>query len=54
MIVDLDIFMKPRSVKQVDVDSNEINIADCRQEGKIWCNLHLAKSYPNPFKLSKL
>ena len=32
--------MNPNDTKRVDVDSFEIKLADCRQEGQIWCNPH--------------
>ena len=40
-IVDFCIFFKTSSVKSVDVDFLENQLVDCRQEGQIWCNLHL-------------
>ena len=40
--------MKPRSVQCVDVDSYEIELVDCRQEGQIWCNLHLVRPHHHP------
>ena len=41
MIVDLSIFMKPHSVKHVGNVYSKI--VDCREEGKIWCNLQLGR-----------
>ena len=42
------IFKKPCSVNCVDVDSYEIELVDCRQEGHIWCNLHLVRPHHHP------
>ena len=44
-IVDLSIFMKTHSVKCADVDFDEIKLVDCRQERRIWCNLHLVRPH---------